>query len=202
MTLASLDDRHLILFARYPVSGTTKTRLIPALGAAGAAHLAKGLTEYALTQAQALDCPLTVFGTGASIADLSAWLDVTCALQQDADLGVRMAAAFAHASGAGAARILLIGSDCPSLTTNILAQGFEALQHHDVVFGPAADGGYYLIGMRTVHPQLFDNMRWSHDQVLQQSLARLGDLSYTLLPLLHDIDTPDDLIHVPSGFLA
>jgi uncharacterized protein len=201
MTLASLDDRHLILFARYPVPGATKTRLIQALGAAGAAHLSKSLTEHALIKAQALGCPLTVHGTGASIADLEAWLDVPCAMQQEGDLGARMAAAIAHASNRGATRILLIGSDCPGLATDILAQGFEALRHHDVVFGPAVDGGYYLIGMRTLHPQLFEAMHWSHAQVLEHSLARLGQISYTLLPLLHDIDTEDDLAQLPPGFL-
>jgi uncharacterized protein len=200
MTLASLDDRHLILFARYPLPGTTKTRLIPALGPDGAAQLAKQLTEYALAQAQACDCPFDVFGTGASMDDMAQWLGVPCLVQSVGDLGDRMAHAIAQVFDRGARRILLMGSDCPGLTSDILADAFEALRLHDVVLGPAADGGYYLIGMRQPQPQLFDQMQWSHAQVLEQTLARLDGLAHYLLPILHDIDTPDDLKHLPLGF--
>jgi uncharacterized protein len=200
MTLASFDDRHLILFARYPRPGTTKTRLVPALGPGGAAQLATQLTEYTLAQVRACGCPFDVFATGASMADMAQWLGVTCAAQSTGDLGERMAHAITQIYDRGARRILLIGSDCPDLTANILAAAFDALRLHDVVFGPAADGGYYLIGMRQPQPQLFDQMQWSHAKVLEQTLARLGDLTHHLLPILHDIDTPDDLKHLPAGF--
>jgi uncharacterized protein len=201
MTLASLDDRHLILFARYPVPGTTKTRLVPALGAAAAALLAKTLTEFALAQARACGCPLTVYGTGASVEQLEQWLGASCELQPTGDLGERMASALAQTYARGARRTLLIGSDCPGITPQLLANGFEALRHHDVVLGPATDGGYYLIGMRAPQPQLFAQMQWSHSAVLAQTLARLEGLTHILLPVLSDIDTPEDLAQLPPGFL-
>jgi uncharacterized protein len=201
MTLASLDDRHLILFARYPVPGTTKTRLVPALGEEAAALLAKKLTEFTLVEAGCCQCPLTVYGTGAAVDQMTQWLGVDCALQGSGDLGERMASAIAQIHNRGAQRILLIGSDCPGLTTQILADGFEALNQHDVVLGPAADGGYYLIGMRAPQPILFAHMEWSHAGVLDQTIARLAGLTHYLLPTLHDIDVPDDLKYLPPGFL-
>jgi uncharacterized protein len=200
MALAKLDDRQLILFARYPLPGTTKTRLVPTLGPDGAAQLAKHLTEYTLAQVQACGCPFKVFGTGGSVEDLTQWLGVACLAQTTGDLGARMTHAIAQIYDGGARRIVLIGSDCPGLTSTILNDAFEALSLHDVVFGPAADGGYYLVGMRELQPQLFDQMQWSHDKVLEQTLARLDGLSHYLLPILHDIDTPDDLKHLPPGF--
>ncbi len=200
MTLASADDRHLILFARWPEPGHTKTRLIPALGAAGAAKLAKQLTEQAAQQIRALHCPATVHGTGFDADRISQWLGMPCVLQVEGDLGARMHAAITKAYATGSTRIILAGSDCPGLSTAILAQGFDALQNHDVVLGPAADGGYYLIGMREPQPQLFAQMHWSHARVLADTLTRLDDLSHFLLPMLHDIDTPADLAYLPPDF--
>jgi uncharacterized protein len=200
--LAHPDNRHLILFARYPTPGAAKTRLIAQLGAVGAAQLAKRLTEHTLKQAERLGCPLTLYGTGAAAADFAAWLDADFMPQSGAELGARMANAIAHTYTRGAARIILVGSDCPGLNTAIMHEAFAALEHYDVVFGPAADGGYYLVGMRQLHPALFADMRWSHDHVLRDSLARLDTLSHYLLPILHDIDVPADLAHVPPELLA
>jgi uncharacterized protein len=201
MTLASTDNRHLIMFARWPEQGQTKTRLIPALGAEGAARLARKLTEYTATQVRALACTATVHGTGASADAMAQWLSMPCILQISGDLGARMHAAIAQAHAGGSRRIILTGSDCPGLTSAILKDAFSALNSHDVVLGPAADGGYYLIGMRSPQPHLFDNMRWSHAQVLHDTLARLDGLRHHLLAVLHDIDTPDDLIHLPPDLM-
>jgi uncharacterized protein len=200
MTLASLDDRHLIVFARYPLPDETKTRLVPALGAQRAARLAKQLTEYVVARVRSCGCAFTIYGTGASSAAFEQWLAAPVQLQSSGDLGARMATAIAQTRSRGASRILLIGSDCPGITADILANAFDALNHHDVVIGPAADGGYYLIGMRDIQRQLFEQMHWSHAQVLEQTMARLGSLSCAQLPTLHDIDTPDDLVHLPPGF--
>ncbi len=202
MTLASLDDRHLIIFARYPVPGKTKTRLVPALGAARAAMLAKQFTEYVVARVQEYGCPFTIYGTGASCAAFEQWLCAPVQLQSSGDLGERMATAIEQTRARGASRILLIGSDCPGISPTILKDAFDALHRHDVVIGPAADGGYYLIGMRDVHRQLFEHMHWSHAHVLEQTIARLGPLTHAQLPTLHDIDTADDLVHLPPGFSA
>ncbi len=200
MSLASLDDRHLIVFARYPLPGETKTRLVPALGAQRAAMLAKQLTEHVVAQARSCGCPFTVYGTGAAPEMFEQWLGAPVQLQSSGDLGERMATAFKQTRARGASRILLIGSDCPGITPDILADAFDALHHHDVVIGPAADGGYYLIGMCDIHYQLFEHMHWSHAQVLEHTIDRLGPLTHALLTSLHDIDTPNDLAHLPPGF--
>jgi uncharacterized protein len=200
MTLASLDDRHLILFSRYPLPGKTKTRLVPALGAARAAMIAKHLTEYVVARVRECGCPFTIYGTGAPRDAFEQWLCAPVQLQSSGDLGERMATAIEQTRTRGASRILLIGSDCPGISATILDDAFNALHQYDVVIGPAADGGYYLIGMRDTHRQLFEHMHWSHAHVLEQTIARLGLLSHAQLPILHDIDTADDLVHLPSSF--
>ncbi|WP_262892577.1 TIGR04282 family arsenosugar biosynthesis glycosyltransferase [Hymenobacter qilianensis] len=103
--------------------------------------------------------------------------------------------AFTQAFAVGATSVVIIGTDCPGLTTALLSQAFERLATHDVVVGPAADGGYYLLGMNTLHPALFQQKAWSTASVLHDTLAdaaRLG-LQVARLPTMHDVDTADDL---------
>jgi hypothetical protein len=91
---------------------------------------------------------------------------------------------------------VIIGTDCPDLTIEILTQAFEALKQHDLVLGPAADGGYYLIGLRRLLPELFVEVSWGTSQVRQQTveIAQSLDLAIAFLPLLNDIDRPEDLV--------
>ncbi len=115
--------------------------------------------------------------------------------QPAGDLGEKMQAAFSHDFARPAAAAVIIGTDCPGLTTEHLREAFAALQTHDLVLGPAVDGGYYLLGMRHLHPSLFANKTWSTDTVRAETLAdaaRLG-LRVHLLPALQDVDTIDDL---------
>ncbi len=111
-----------------------------------------------------------------------------------------MADAFVRAWRQGAGRVLLIGSDCPDIDAAVIRDGLEQLLNHDVVLGPAVDGGYYLIGLRTSVGRpacLFDGVDWGTDQVLQQTLtlAETAGLSSAFLRELHDIDRPEDLVH-------
>jgi rSAM/selenodomain-associated transferase 1 len=106
-----------------------------------------------------------------------------------------MLIAFQQAFNSGARAVVIIGTDCPGLTSQHLQQAFELLTSHDIVVGPAADGGYYLLGMTTLHEELFQNKAWSTASVLSSTLAdaaRLG-LRVAHLPTLHDVDTADDL---------
>ena len=195
-------SQRLIIFTRYPHAGSTKTRLIPALGATGAADLQRQMTEHTLAQARALrqhqGVDLEVRYTGADGETLARWLgsDVDYQPQGDGDLGDRMAAGFAAAFAAGYQAVVTIGIDCPDLDTPILTQAFAALSAQDLVLGPAIDGGYYLIGLRQAIPVLFQNMAWGTDQVLADTLGRASQaqMSVTQLPLLHDIDRPEDLV--------
>ena len=196
---------HLILFTRYPRPGTCKTRLIPALGAQGAAALQRRMTERMAAEARRLQVEgiahLTVHHDGGSAEEMTAWLGA-CEVrpQEGGDLGARMAAALRQAFASGAPLALLFGSDIPGLDSAGLRQALAALRECPVVLGPSSDGGYYLIGLSVacaemVLPLLFTDMAWSTATVLATSEERLGrkGLAYTLLPQLADIDTPADL---------
>lgn len=211
----------LIIFTRYPQPGQTKTRLIPALGAAGAADLQRQLTEHTLSQVQQLCSlsPLSVeiwfAGTTAEPATglqcMQTWLGDTWTyrLQQGNDLGERLSHAIQTAFADGIQQVVVIGIDCPDLNTQRLQQAFVALEQADLVLGPATDGGYYLIGLRsqqtletTNNPgdlfwsfPLFQAIDWGSDQVFQQTVAVASQLgcSIAYLDRLTDIDRPEDL---------
>ena len=195
----------LLIFTRYPAAGKTKTRLIPALGADGAARLQKRLTEKTIAQARLLEQRLgtstTVYYLGGSEEEMTGWLgQVNCVEQAAGDLGIKMRTAFDEAFAAGADRAVLIGTDIPGLDVDILSQAFTSLARQDAVIGPSRDGGYYLIGLTAqAAPQLLDplfqEMVWSTGEVLAVTMRRLAKTGRTisLLPALADIDRPEDL---------
>jgi uncharacterized protein len=191
----------LIVFTRYPVPGKTKTRLIPALGAAGAADLHRQMTEHTLArvrQVRADGVAIEIHYAGATVdRELADWLgvDLVYRSQGDGDLGDRMALSIKHAVQTGHDRVIIIGTDCPGLTTDILQLAFQQLIDRDLVLGPAIDGGYYLIGLQRFIPELFVGISWGTSAVRQQTIeiaTKLG-LSMGDLPLLADIDRPEDL---------
>lgn len=130
-------------------------------------------------------------------ADLSdPWVGYQRLAQPAGDLGHRMQSAFTHAFAEGATAVVIIGTDCPGLTTKHLQEAYAALRTHDLVLGPATDGGYYLLGMKKAWPELFENKQWSTESVRADTLAdaqRLG-LQVHLLQELRDVDTADDLV--------
>jgi rSAM/selenodomain-associated transferase 1 len=196
----SILKQHLIIFTRYPEAGKTKTRLIPVLGSAGAANLQRQMTEYTLSQAQKLQQGISIElrFAGGNLQLMQEWLG-SCLLYQcqgEGDLGARMARSLFDAFEQNAAAVVIIGTDCPEADTQILAQAFTQLQTVDLILGPAADGGYYLIGLRRFIPELFMNINWGTAEVLQQTLdvAKKLNISYVCLPTLSDIDRPEDLL--------
>ena len=191
----------IAVFARAPVAGATKTRLIPRLGAAGAARLQEQLTERALARATAVSdarVSLWVAGDAAHpfIRDAAQRHGVALYGQEGIDLGARMAHAFATLL-AGAERVVLIGTDCPAMTVDDLRDAAAALDVNDVVLQPALDGGYVLIALRAPQPQLFDAIAWGSGLVREQTEARAADLGLTLgrARPLPDLDTPEDYAH-------
>jgi hypothetical protein len=140
----------------------------------------------------------TVCFTGARRRDFRAWLGTNLHFQPQTsgDLGTRMREAFGKAFADGAARAVAIGTDVPGLSVDLLSRAAELLADHDVVLGPAGDGGYYLIGMTHHHPELFTAIDWSTDRVARQTRAAIGRLGLTLaeLPVLNDVDRPEDLV--------
>ena len=197
--MASID--RLIIFTRYPETGKAKTRLIPALGAEGAAALHRRMADHTLVQVQALQFqhPLCVEVrfSGGDRDLMQRWLgtDLMYTVQGEGDLGDRMGRSFQSAFDASVDRAVIIGTDCPDLNATLLDQAFRELQHHDLVLGPASDGGYYLIGLRRLIPQLFIGMEWSTATVLERTLEIAAELnlSVALLPVLSDVDYPADL---------
>jgi uncharacterized protein len=197
----------VIVFAKAPVPGLAKTRLAPALGAAGAAALAERMLHHALAQAVAADVgPVELCATPdashpalqAAAAEVGAGLTE----QGTGDLGLRMHRALARCLTRHG-RALLIGTDAPALSDIVLRQASSALHNHDAVFVPALDGGYALVGQRRADPRWFSDMDWSHDRVMEETRERLraAGVRWTELPAVADIDEPADLMHVPPGWL-
>jgi rSAM/selenodomain-associated transferase 1 len=169
-------QEEIIIFSRYPRAGQVKTRLIPRLGRKGAAELHAYLTEQTLARAREAaglrPALLSLWYTGALRQQMKDWLGSTLLLipQQGKDLGERMASAFQTTWEKGAQRAVLIGSDCPALTPALMVQALSELTQHDLVLGPASDGGYYLMAR-----------------------AAAAMLTVFILKELHDIDRPEDL---------
>lgn len=191
----------LIVFTRYPEPGKTKTRLIPCLGSEGAANLQRQMTEHTLRQVKEVqvsrEISVAVYFAGGNAQQMQEWLGKTFIYQpqHEGDLGDRLKSAFETAFDNGMNRVVIIGIDCPSLTTPIMEQAFLALAQQDLVLGSAEDGGYYLIGLRQLIPELFNGINWGTSEVLQQTVkvAKEMDLAIAYLPTLPDIDRPEDL---------
>lgn len=186
------------IFAKAPVPGYAKTRLIPKLGAAGAADLQAGFIRQTLSTA----CSASEFETSLWCAPNGNHpFFLTCAEafkvqiieQAIGDLGARMEAAFA-ALASDLTPLVLVGTDCPALTAQHLADAHAALRHDDAVFIPTEDGGYALIGLRRSHAALFTAMPWSTSAVMAQTRQRLRrqGLQWRELPTLWDVDEPAD----------
>jgi uncharacterized protein len=196
----------LIVMMKYPEPGQVKTRLIPALGAQGAADLHARLVVHTLQSVSPWEPEIHY--ANASLNQMQDWLKslnlghLTCRFQGAGNLGDRMARAFAECFAAGCDRAVMIGTDCPAIDTELITQAFDQLEYHGIVLGPAVDGGYYLIGLRSDRPQLlanvFCNIAWSTATVLQETLAIVAaqHQSAALLTTLPDIDRPEDLAYL------
>jgi len=190
-----------IQFARAPAAGRVKTRMQPALTAAEACELHVQLLCWTCRRLGAVPgFPLELWVSGTLAPELRQQCHshgaVAVRRQQGADLGTRMYHALAHGLGR-APRVILVGSDCPDLGPVQLRQAAAALEHADIVLGPALDGGYVLIGARRIAPAVFEGCEWGSAGVLDATLANIRTLGWrceTLAPL-RDIDRPADLSH-------
>ena len=200
----------IVIFAKAPQPGSVKTRLIPALGAAGAASLARRLLTHTLQQALAANVGEVELCMSPAPTDHS-WKGVAIdrAVQQTAqgngDLGARMARATRRVTQnteSADKSVLLIGTDCPALTASALKQAAQQLEQHDAVLIPAHDGGYVLLGVKSPCPELFDQMPWSTSSVATETLQRMAALNLQVWQglTLRDVDEPADLQHVPDFF--
>lgn len=210
------EPERLIVFTRYPEPGRSKTRLIPTLGADGAAELHRRMARHTLQWAERLvetrpvDVRVRFTGTESAAMAECFGSQFFYEPQGEGDLGQRLERAFHDSFQAGCRRVVSVGTDCPDLSESVARQAFDQLQDHDLVIGPATDGGYYLIGLSRHCDSLFQHISWGSDQVLQQTLtvARQANLTIALLPTLSDVDRPEDLAvweqaqNVSAGQLA
>lgn len=197
----------IVVFAKAPLPGRAKTRLIPALGEAGAARLARRMFDLALEQALAARIgPVELCTSPAPNAPAWAGIAIPAGIETSdqgvGDLGARMARA-ARRAIAGGAPVLLTGTDCPDLTAARLREAARQLDTHDAVLYPAADGGYPLLGLRAFDASLFRDIPWSTDAVARLTLERMAGAKWRVWtgPTLRDIDEPADLAWLPAGLL-
>jgi rSAM/selenodomain-associated transferase 1 len=196
MFRAMAEPVAIAVLAKAPVAGLAKSRLIPALGAEGAAQLQARLIERTLaTACAAARGPVTLWAapdeTHPLFAAMRRQFAIALARQPDGDLGERMHAAVAAAGGPA----LIVGTDCPALTADHLRTAADALRGHDGVIIPAVDGGYVLIGLCKPQPALFSAMEWGTTTVMAETRRRFAalGLSWRELDPLRDVDNPSDL---------
>lgn len=198
-------DCTLIVFAKAPDAGKAKTRLIPALGADGAAALQARLVRHTLDTAVAarvmrVELWCTPTPEHPFFAHCARDFGVALFRQDGTDLGARMAHAMAHAVARGPA--VLIGTDCPALTARHLRLARNALRDYDAVVAPAEDGGYVLIGLTQFDTEVFAGIAWGTDSVMSETRVRLAALGrrWGELPVLWDVDRPEDLVRLKRDY--
>jgi len=208
MNQVQMNPIRTVIFAKAPLPGLAKTRLIPALGSEGSAALARRLLEHTVAQALAADIGpvelcVTPTMTHPIWNELAIPTTVCWSEQGDGDLGERLDRVSQRVTESGEA-LMVIGTDCPQLDAKRLREAAQSLANNDACLVPVSDGGYALLGVHQHHPSLFSDIPWSTDQVAELTRHRIKsmDWSIELLEQLHDIDVPDDLQLLPKSWLA
>lgn len=190
-----MRDKLILYFVKYPEPGKVKTRLAKALGDEAACQAYRDLAEANFRIIESLAAEgienVVAFDPPDKEREIREWLPAPCYFpQQGKDLGERLHSAFQDAFDQGAKMALVLGSDTLGLNQELILEAFDALENFDVVLGPAKDGGYYLIGLSSPQPFLFQNIPWSTSDVFSTTLAKVKEngLSYYLLPELDDLD--------------
>ena len=204
-----MSQERLVVFARAPILGAVKTRLVPPLSNEQALALHRALVEDTLERltrvgGNALERWLYLSEPLASQDALEIPSDWTMALQSGDDLGGRMENAFRDALHEEPGKMILLGSDSPTVPLEYVGQAFKEMVDREVVLGPAEDGGYYLIGCSTLVPELFQSIDWGTDRVLSQSKDALANANreFALLPAWYDVDSEKDLARLRTELKA
>ncbi|APY08004.1 hypothetical protein BWZ20_06675 [Winogradskyella sp. J14-2] len=189
-----MTDALVIVFVKNIKLGTVKTRLAKTIGDFGAFEVYTELVKITEKATANLPIDKRIYFSDA-IVD-SQWPNDFKAVQKGFDLGERMCNAFKDGFRNGYKKIVLIGSDLPNINSKHIENGIEALEKNEAVFGPAQDGGYYLIGLSKLHPSIFQNKPWSQPNLLNLTLQELhnSNIKVATLDTLNDIDTYEDLI--------
>ena len=183
----------VLVFQKNAILGKVKTRLASEMGEARALEIYRHLVQSTYSVLEHVEAPVWTYFSDFIPETVNPPIAKSF-VQDGQDLGERMAHAFARSFESGMDKVVLIGTDCPTLQSHHLHEAFEALTHSDLVVGPATDGGYYLIGMKRRADYLFEGITWSTSQVLSETLnvASQNGLTTTLLQELNDIDTQED----------
>ena len=188
------NDTLLLIFTRNPELGKCKTRLAKTIGDENALSVYKMLLEHTVNITKDLDCDKAVYYS-VKVREKDYW-DATIYQkhqQYGEDLGIRMRNAFSNAFKSGYKKVLIVGSDLYDLTPKHIEQAINKLDANDVVIGPALDGGYYLLGMKELHENVFINKNWGTETVRKDTLENLKNKKVSLLEILNDIDVFDDI---------
>ena len=182
----------ICVMLKAPRPGEVKTRLGREIGQEEACQAYRRLAEHQLAHIDA-EWPVELhFAPAKALAEMQSWLgfDYTYVAQCEGDLGDRLRHAMLGAFAREASGVLIIGGDCPYISSEILNETAKQLETHDAVVGPAEDGGYYLLAMKCAHPLLFERIDWSTEKVFGQTMAwmRKLDLSCAILPTFSDVD--------------
>jgi len=180
--------------AKYPEKGKVKTRLAKTIGEENALKVYKNLLGYTLREANCALWESHIHWAGKAIEGVNTH-QFKERQQLDGELGEKMEHAFKSEFKEGAERVVMIGADCAELTMGHIERAFGMLKLHDVVIGPAADGGYYLIAMNEMHPEILKDVPWSTEHVLEvtKELAEENHLSLGFMAELSDVDHEEDL---------
>ena len=191
-------DAALLIFAKVPRPGDVKTRLTPVLSPADAARLYTAFLRDTIRQVRPLDVDVRLYLApplpDGGVDTLPT--DVHLYEQRGDGLGARMQRAFQETLDDGYKRVVVMGSDHPTLPLSFLREAFRTLEEAgSICLGPTEDGGFYLLGMSAVYPELFADMTYSHSEVFADTLARAGrtDAGLKVLPQWYDVDRPEDL---------
>ena len=190
----------LLIFTRNPELGKCKTRLAATVGDHAALEIYLHLLRHTATVCFRLEeaDKYVYFSEFAGESELWDPAHFTPEIQEGSDLGARMRHAFETAFARGYRRVVVIGSDLPDLQTADLQQAFVDLQTHEVVLGPASDGGYYLLGLTELVPGLFENKSWGGKRVLEETLSDLEGFRISLLTEKNDVDRYEDIAERPE----
>lgn len=193
----------LIIFVRNPELGKVKTRLAAGIGNEKALRVYEHLLLHTRKIAEEVSVTKFIFYAD-YINDSDLWNSFEKCLQTGDGLGDRMNTAFDYLFSEGFTNVCIVGSDCYELTSDIIKQAFEQLKTNDVVIGPVLDGGYYLLGMNKMIPQLFINKTWSTDTVFSDTLEDAAKLNFTVhqLPMLSDIDNENDFCNSKLAYFV
>ena len=205
MKLEENKEKLLLIFTRNPKLGKCKTRLAATIGDQAALDIYMILLRHTAEITKDLNCSKEVHYTEEpETNDLWDKLTYTKRLQSGEDLGERMYNAFKSGFQKGYKKIIIIGSDIYDLNSETIEEAFAELENSDFVIGPAADGGYYLLGMKSISKEIFMNKNWGTNSVLKDTLNNLRDKKVKLLQIKNDIDIYEDLkdIDVFQTFLT